>query len=122
MVEQRCNYLDPDGLDLKSLHLCAWSGEVLVAYARLIPPGKPGDSASIGRVLVAKTHRKLGLGKEMMKRAIEETLTIFNVNSIHISAQLYLLNFYTALGFYSVGQQYLEDDIPHIGMDYCRKI
>ena len=32
---------------------------------------------------------------------------------IRISAQSYLLDFYTGLGFAVVGEEYLEDGIPH---------
>ena len=35
---------------------------------------------------------------------------------ILISAQAYLINFYNNLGFVQKGEQYLEDDIPHIKM------
>ena len=35
---------------------------------------------------------------------------------IHISAQCYLTKFYEDFGFEIVGESYLEDDIPHIGM------
>ena len=32
---------------------------------------------------------------------------------IELSAQMYLDTFYKDLGFYSKGEQYLEDGIPH---------
>ena len=35
---------------------------------------------------------------------------------IRISAQEYLLKYYTKHGFKQVGEMYLEDDIPHIEM------
>ena len=39
----------------------------------------------------------------------------FNSN-IRISAQEYLIPFYRSLNFVTVGEVYLEDDIPHIEM------
>ena len=33
-----------------------------------------------------------------------------------MSAQLYLIKFYQNFGFVSVGEEYLEDEIPHIKM------
>jgi ElaA protein len=39
-----------------------------------------------------------------------------NINSIRISAQAHLENFYAQLGFESTGKAYLEDGIPHIEM------
>jgi ElaA protein len=53
-----------------------------------------------------------------MKTAIVKTLEQFDTDSIKISAQCYLLNFYSNLGFVAVGEAYLEDDIPHIEMIY----
>ena len=55
-IEQRCIYLDPDGLDEHAWHLQglapgADGAEVLVAYARLLPPEIGDGSARIGRVI-----------------------------------------------------------------------
>ncbi|MGL5099735.1 MAG: GNAT family N-acetyltransferase [Fusobacteriaceae bacterium] len=35
-----------------------------------------------------------------------------------MSAQAYLLKFYSELGFQQVSEVYMEDDIPHIEMVY----
>ena len=43
----------------------------------------------------------------------------FKEKEILISAQAYLINFYNNLGFVQQGEQYLEDDIPHIKMLKC---
>src|SRR6056297_2258724 len=52
VVEQDCPYQDADGLDDASLHVCGWStGEKLLAYARITPPGSRFDEPAIGRVL-----------------------------------------------------------------------
>jgi ElaA protein len=40
----------------------------------------------------------------------------YNETAIRISAQTYLLKFYTSLGFVRVGEEYLEDGIPHVNM------
>ena len=37
-------------------------------------------------------------------------------SNIKISAQSYLVKFYNSLGFYQIGEEYLEDGIPHIKM------
>ena len=47
---------------------------------------------------------------------IEIQSEIENENEIKISAQKYLIKFYTALGFKAIGNEYLEDGIPHIAM------
>ncbi|MEO6488896.1 MAG: GNAT family N-acetyltransferase [Ferruginibacter sp.] len=116
VVEQNCVYLDTDNKDQGSYHLCGWDDEILVAYARIIPPGIAFPEASIGRVVTDPSYRKNGLGKELMDVAIEKTLGQFTVSTIKIGAQTYLLNFYTSLGFTQSGPGYLEDGIPHVEM------
>ncbi|RYG50597.1 MAG: GNAT family N-acetyltransferase [Chitinophagaceae bacterium] len=119
VVEQQCNYLDPDGVDVQSMHLCGWINDDLAAYARVIPPGIVYEEGSIGRVLVRKDYRGQETGKLLMRKAIE-ACNHFGNSPIHISAQYYLLDFYTKLGFSAIGEQYLEDNIPHIGMIYSK--
>jgi len=116
VVEQNCVYLDNDFKDQESWHLCGWIENRLGAYVRILPPGLSYAEASIGRVLTHPDFRKQGLGIELMKVAINKTITQFNVNTIKISAQCYLLNFYNSLGFKTCSEEYLEDDIPHVEM------
>ena|SRR6218665_702259 len=117
VVEQNCVYLDPDGKDAGAYHLCGWmNNELLVAYARLLPPGLSYTEASIGRVVSHPAYRKYGYGKILMQKAIEKTKILFDTNSIKIGAQQYLLKFYGDLGFMSIGEPYMEDGIPHVEM------
>ena len=69
-----------------------------------------------GRVLVKKELRKNGIGIKLMEKSIEKARKLFNQKKIKISAQEYLKNFYTGLGFKHTGKSYLEDGIPHIEM------
>jgi ElaA protein len=116
VVEQNCAYQDPDGKDVVSYHILMESGEELVAYARLLPPGVSYPEASIGRVVSSPSVRGLGWGKALMEVAIAQTQKQFGTNEICISAQSYLLKFYQDLGFVAEGEEYLEDDIPHFKM------
>ena len=117
VVEQNCVYLDADGKDDKSYHFCGWINDKLAAYCRLLPMGiSYPDAASIGRVVTHPNFRNLGAGKILMQKAINTTYELFEVNSIKIGAQLYLLKFYSDLGFKQISDTYLEDGIPHITM------
>ena len=116
VVEQTCYYLDADGDDDKAIHIWAEKNGEIVAYCRVFRPQVKYTDASIGRVLTHPTHRKLNLGKILMKIAIATIEGKFRTKKIRISAQDYLLNFYTDLGFQSTGKKYLEDDIPHTEM------
>jgi len=118
VVEQQCAYQDPDDKDLVAKHIMMLDGDVLIAYARLIPPNVSYDAASIGRVVVDKSQRNKGYGQTLMKYSINKTLEMYKDQDIVISAQAYLIEFYNHLGFIVEGESYLEDNIPHIKMRY----
>ncbi len=116
VVEQNCPYQDCDGKDYNSIHLLGYENEQLVAYARIVPKGISYEKyPSIGRVATRKTVRQMSYGKQLMNEALTYCRTHFT-NSIKISAQAYLEKFYSDLGFITVSEPYLEDDIPHIAM------
>ena len=118
VVEQNCVYQDADNKDRKSFHLAGWYKDELVAYCRILPPGLAFENASIGRVVTSPAYRKTGSGKTLMTLAISSTLHQFSCDQITISAQLYLKRFYTSLGFTQKSETYLEDNIPHIEMQF----
>ncbi|SDC01570.1 GNAT family N-acetyltransferase [Niabella drilacis] len=116
VVEQACMYQDVDGKDPNAFHLTGNYNGAVVAYTRLLPPGISYSEPSIGRVVVASSHRALGIGKMLMQRSIEECHRLFGEKPIRISAQLYLKTFYRSFGFEPAGDIYDEDGIPHIEM------
>ena len=118
VVEQKCPYLDIDGKDEDAFHLMVMKSDELIGYLRLLKPGVTYEEASIGRVLIAQTARKKGLGREMMTAGVDYIINEFKGDVIRISAQLYLKDFYESLGFERVSKDYLEDDIPHLEMLY----
>ncbi len=121
VVEQNCVYLDADNKDQQSWHLMLKDQEKIVAYARLIPKDLVyEDHTSIGRILVHPDARKQGLGKKLTIESIQFLLDNDLSSPIKISAQLYLKEFYSNLGFVAQGVSYLEDGIPHIAMTYKR--
>ena len=116
IVEQNCAYQDVDEFDKKAFHLLLMEAETLAAYARIIPPGISYKEPAIGRVVVKKTFRGKDLGKNLMKESILRTQQLYKGRDIVISAQSYLLKFYSELGFVAEGEGYHEDDIPHTKM------
>ncbi|MEP7101287.1 MAG: GNAT family N-acetyltransferase [Burkholderiales bacterium] len=117
-IEQACIYLDADGFDAHSLHLAAWSDDrtVPLAYARLVHPGRKYREPSIGRVITTSAARGTGLGRELVRRAVEACALAFPGQAIRISAQTRLERFYESFGFAAVGVSYMEDGIPHTEM------
>ena len=118
VVEQNCVYLDPDGRDLIAYHTLMYEQDELLGYARILPPSSPNHSPSIGRVVVDKKHRGSKFGHELMNYCIRQSIHLFRSKEIVISAQAYLIRFYSSLGFIVKGESYLEDNIPHIKMCY----
>ena len=116
IVEQQCTYQDIDNKDLKALHLIYKTENDIIAYCRLLPPGLSYEQSSIGRVLTKASYRSKGIGKTLMQQAIRHCQTLWPKYDIVISAQLYLKGFYRNLEFKTLGQPYLEDDIPHVKM------
>lgn len=116
VVEQNCVYQDLDGKDQIALHVLGFKNKKLVAYTRVFKPGDYFEHASIGRVIVKENQRKFKYGYDIMEASIEVIRIHFGKTKIKISAQVYLKKFYNNLGFEAVGEEYLEDGIPHVGM------
>jgi len=116
IVEQNCVYKDLDGKDHSAWHLMAAENDKLVAYTRILPPGVSYSDPAIGRVVTSSSKRRSGLGRELMKRSIEASEKFFGKTSITLSAQVYLQSFYESFGFIVIGEEYLDDGIPHIEM------
>ncbi len=121
VIEQRCIYLDPDGLDEHAWHLQGLGqgvdgAEALFAYARLLPPAIGDGSARIGRVITAPTARGGGLGRALMSQAVRECERLWPGQPIELGAQAHLREFYGSFGFVPVSEVYDEDGIPHIDM------
>jgi ElaA protein len=117
VVEQNCPYQECDDKDLEAIHLFGQNqnGEV-VACARILPPGVSYSEPSVGRVAVHADYRMSGIGNQVMRKTIRFIEEYYNEKTIRISAQQYLKQFYSDLGFEQVSEMYLEDDIPHIEM------
>jgi ElaA protein len=116
-VEQNCPYQDADDKDQPSFHLTGFDDRgKLVAYARILPPDISYKEVSIGRIVTSKAVRGTGAGKELMKKSMEFIHKEFGKVPVRISAQCYLKKFYSGFGFEIVGEEYIEDNIPHIEM------
>lgn len=117
-LEQQCIYLDVDGCDESAYHLAAWSSAQRepLAYARVLDPGVKYDEISIGRVITVGAGRGVGLGRELVAKAIAHAAQVWPGGAIRISAQSRLERFYEEFGFVAVGPPYLEDGIDHTEM------
>ncbi|MBI3234162.1 MAG: GNAT family N-acetyltransferase [Bacteroidetes bacterium] len=116
VVEQLCPFNDLDYVDQASFHILMYDeNKLLIGHSRIVPPSKLYTEASIGRVVVKKSHRHLNLGKELMTFSIQKCKEMY-ASPIKIMAQFYLEKFYQTFGFTKKSEVFLEDDIEHIYM------
>jgi ElaA protein len=126
VIEQRCAFLDTDGIDLSAWHLLGWTAAeagasggdsaLLAAYLRLIDPGRIYAETSIGRVLTVAPFRRIGLGRPLMKEGLRKAAEVHPGHAVRIGAQIRLERFYQSLGFRTVSEMYIEDGIEHVQM------
>jgi ElaA protein len=111
VVEQRSPYPDLDGLDQSAWHLIARVKGAFAGYLRLIP-----QPLSIGRVAVATTLRRRGVGRRLMTEALILCRECLAAQPIRLSAQLHLVPFYERLGFMAASDTYDDFGVPHVDM------
>ena len=121
VVEQECVFLDPDDHDVQAHHLLGWhepraAKRQLVAYLRVVMPGRKYAEPAIGRVVTAHAYRRSGVGRALMLEGLRRTRETYPGTGVRISAQRYLAAFYRDFGFAQVGAPYCEDGIPHVEM------
>ena len=119
IVEQECPYQDVDGRDNEADHLLLYENNILCGYTRIFPKNTYFKEASFGRTVVKKKHRGKGYGHLLVKESLK-FLKRKKENIIKISAQSYLIGFYSSHGFIAKGDEYLEDNIPHTAMFYTK--
>ncbi|WP_333851202.1 GNAT family N-acetyltransferase [Epilithonimonas sp.] len=116
VVEQNCPYPDLDNYDQKAIHLWAEKEGKVLAYCRIFDKGIKYAETSIGRVITTEKGRGTGLGKQLIAYAVDVIENRFRTTEVRISAQDYLLKFYSGFGFKETEKKYLEDNLPHTEM------
>ena len=99
--------LDED--DRRATHLLASVGGKSVGTARLVITDA---RAKIGRMAVLKSYRGKGVGKALLKTAIELARKR-RAKAIYLHAQISVVGFYEKMGFRPVGRVFIEAGIPH---------
>ena len=70
------------------------------------------EGVRIGRVVTSARVRGTGLGHEIMRQVLAR---VGGRQSV-VWAQSHLRDYYAAHGYVQYGEEFLEDDIPHIRM------
>ena len=107
---------DFDDKDKLCHHVLLKEDGRIVAYSRIVPKGIGYENISIGRVLVLNSHRRRGIAQKMMKVALEFIKNNLNENIVVLSAQEYVKEMYSSVGFKVISDVYDEVNIPHVKM------
>ena len=107
---------DFDDKDKLCHHVMLKEDGRIVAYSRIVPNGIGYENISIGRVLVLNSHRRRGIAQKMMKVALEFIKNNLNENIVVLSAQEYVKEMYSSVGFKVISDVYDEVNIPHVKM------
>lgn len=105
--------LDFDGQDPTAWHVVATVASQPVGTARI--RCLSNTLAKLERVAVLPAYRGQGIGYAIVQTAIQ-FLTENSISEVKLHAQSYTKDFYQKLGFYPVGDEFLEAGIPHIEM------
>ena len=105
-----------DNLDHLCEHFLIHKDKGYIATARVRPKNK--KVFKIERVAVLPEFRRLKVGSLLINEIVELYLNNKKNNSIILHSQVAVAEFYKSLNFISYGDQFYEDGIPHIAMEY----
>lgn len=112
VVEQHCAYPELDGVDAEPTTEHLWvevDGSPVATLRTLVDDdGVP----HLGRVATRPAHRGQGYAATLVRAALSR----IGERPVRIGAQTYLEAWYGRFGFRRVGEDYLEDGIPHLPM------
>ncbi len=123
VVEQDCVYLDPDTADFAEGTIHAFIGDDPLyphSYARLLPLGWPDEhlptdvSRPIGRVVTAENSRGFGYSAQIIRHLIG--IADSEGVATSLNGQAHLEFWYGRFGYERCGDNFIEDDIPHVPM------
>lgn len=112
-VDEELEWDEHDEPDADATHFVAYDDGEVVGAARL-REAAPGVG-KVERVVVAEARRGEDWGKRVME-TVEQTARAEGFERITLHAQTRVEGFYESLGYESVGEEFVEADIPHVEM------
>ena len=111
VTEQNCPIDDePDSQDAIAIHIGLLQGVDAIGCARLFI--HEDGTAKIGRVAVALSYRRTGVGQRVMQAALDYTSKA-GCHEVGLESQTHAIAFYEALGFEAYGPVFDDCNIPH---------
>jgi predicted GNAT family N-acyltransferase len=104
--------LELDEHDKAATHFALLQKDEVVATVRIV---RAGDSAHIGRLAVDIAHRRKGLGRRLMLRALASAAEDGCTEAI-LDAQTWITHLYAQFGFEICSDKFMDAGIPHFRM------
>ncbi len=104
-----------DAVDDVATHLVAFEGDTAVGTCRYYETEAAGTYV-IGRIAVLRSLRGKGLGGTLVREA-EAQIKERGGKLAHIGAQVQAIPFYEKIGYAPVGERYMDEHVPHQGME-----
>lgn len=102
--------LEQDEHDAHATHAVLLSEQgCAIATGRLLANGR------IGRLAVARAHRRRGLGRAVLVKLVNHAKSQ-NIDQVWLHAQCDARSFYEGLGFVAKGEPFMEAGIAHVLM------
>lgn len=102
-----------DDIDAIAYHVVLFVKNRYAATGRLYS-GENG-AMHIGRVAVLREFRGMSLGS-LVIAVLEKKALDSGFNKVELSAQVRVMEFYKKLGYIAEGEEYMDEDCPHIKM------
>lgn len=106
-LEQNITEEELETNDYNAIHYFVKEDDVIISYARLI---KSKEIYYIGRVCTKKDYRNLGKQKLIIQKIIKTT---HKINTLYVSSQIHIVDFYLKFGFKLIGEPYVEAGLIH---------
>lgn len=116
LLEQNIVCQDLDDIDYRALHFFTEEEGRVTSYLRAFYTNEEKNRLKIGRVLT------LNRGKGDGRRLMEKAFSYFKecgTSKITVNAQTQAKGFYEKLGFKVCSDEFLEEGVPHIAMEYA---
>lgn len=104
-----------DDIDSIAHHLLLYVDGQIAGCCRLFP-SESDNTYVMGRLAVRKQFRGKGYGNLILQKA-EQWLCQQNICTLELSAQVRVKPFYEAIGYTASGEEYLDENCPHIHME-----
>lgn len=116
IMEQNIHYQDMDNIDYRSLHCFFMEDNKVTAYLRAFFQDENKEVVKVGRVLTIKHGN--GIGKDLMLQSLTAIREKMKCKKIIMDAQKHAEGFYEKLNFKTVSDDFLEEGIVHVSMEY----